>query len=445
MGTWKDGIARGPWALHRRGRALLFLAAIALTGRTTFAAAPDAAGFRQPAEFEPQAGIWMGAEPENPEFMHVTAQMTKAFLPHVAVNFLLRDDASLTATREGLRRDGVPIDSVTFFVDSLATFFCRDATLFLTSQDGRLGVLDLKWSLYGLPGWCWKLHPDEPERATKCASYANDGQDALDLWFAESKKAAVIPTSLYLENACIEVNGKGVLLITEPLALERNPGRSRAQIEAALLSFPGVTKVIWLANGLAEDPLEMSTIDGDYVGLGAGGHTDEYIRFADASTILLAWVDESRVAEHPLNRINHERMQANYDILAASTDQDGKPFRLVKIPMPSVLERKVKLVSNEDESSSWTVGNFPASEGRKAGDEVTQVAAASYLNLVIANELVLVPSFVQDGTPREVEEQVRDLLSGAFPGRAIEFLRVTPLNWNGGGPHCATLSEPRVR
>jgi agmatine deiminase len=113
--------------------------------------------------------------------------------------------------------------------------------------------------------------------------------------------------------------------------------------------------------------------------------------------------------------------------------------------MPAVVERKVVLAPKADMSATWNEAYFPKSEGRKAGDELIQVASASYLNLVIANDLVLVPSFIEDGTPEALQAQVRGILVGAFPGRTIQFLHATPLSWNGGGPHCATLSEPRSR
>ena len=320
---------------------------------------------------------------------------------------LVRDEAALAATRASLQQSGVALESIEFATDPLATFFLRDGTVFLVNDTGDRAVLDFKWSLYGLSGWCQRLYPEDPQLAAECAGYLDAAQDAFDHSFARAWGAEVIPSSLFLENAAIEVNGKGVLLISEPLALERNPGRDRAELEAALLQIPGIRKVIWLDAGLAADPLELSTIEGPYVGLGAGGHTDEFVRFADARTILLAWVRDEELELHPLNRLERARMQRNYDLLAAATDQDGQPFRIVRIPMPAVIERKVVLAPKTDQSSSWNEANFPAHEGRKAGDELIQVASASYLNLVIANDLVLVPSFVEDGTPPALEDEVR--------------------------------------
>lgn len=54
----------------------------------------------------------------------------------------------------------------------------------------------------------------------------------------------------------------------------------------------GVTNVIWVLDGLVEDPLVCDNVVEDYVAIGTGGHTDEYLRFSDPNTILLAWVSE---------------------------------------------------------------------------------------------------------------------------------------------------------
>ena len=136
-------------------------------------------------------------------------------------------------------------------------------------------------------------------------------------------------------------------------------------------------------------------------------------------------------------------LTVRFEILSKATDQDGKPFQVIKVPMPSPVEREVTLAPKTDMVSDWNEVFFHPSEGRKAGDKVTVVAAASYLNFIITNDYVLVPSFVEDGTPQAIQDKVRDSMISAFPGRTIEFVNATPFTWNGGGPHCATLNEPR--
>ena len=113
--------------------------------------------------------------------------------------------------------------------------------------------------------------------------------------------------------------------------------------------------------------------------------------------------------------------------------------------MPRIVERRVFLSAAADVawSKEWTADFFPPQEGRREGDAVLQVACASYLNFVVANGVVVVPSYVQHGTPRAVQERVQRIFEGAFPGRQVRFVDAIDANWVGGGPHCATLNEPR--
>lgn len=400
---------------------------------------------RQPGEFEPQAAVWMCPDPDEAEYGPIYARLISALAPHVQVNILIRDDVAQQRVRQSLTSFGAPLHKAAWFTCPLATTFIRDGAVFLTDGSGGISVLDLKWSTYGLEEWCRRLHDGDPSGAADCMKFADVAQDEIDSWFAGATAAPIVASELRLENACFEVNGAGVLLIGERLALGRNPAWTKERIEAALLAIPGVKKIIWLAEGLAEDPLEISTITGDYIGLGANGHTDEFVRFADANTILLAWVDEEAARSHPVARINRDRMIRNFTILSEATDQSGLPFRILRVPMPREIERSVMLSAPDKATDAWTTASFPSSEGRKPGDKVTHVAPASYLNFLVANGVVLVPSFIEDGTPRELEEEVRTTLTTAFPGRSIEFIRCTPMNWHGGGIHCATLSQPKAR
>jgi agmatine deiminase len=194
----------------------------------------------------------------------------------------------------------------------------------------------------------------------------------------------------------------------------------------------------------AEDPHLKRTITGNYVGIGTGGHVDEYVRFAGPRTILLAWVEDHEIGDHPLNVINRERMERNLARLSAARDQDGRPFRIVKVPLPKIIEREETIVERSSDELFFSASSFPTSEGRKAGDKVTRVASTSYLNFLICNGLVLLPTYVKDGTPPEVERKVQRIFADALPRHEIRFIDVTAINWGGGGIHCATLSEMRA-
>ena len=65
------------------------------------------------------------------------------------------------------------------------------------------------------------------------------------------------------------------------------------------------------------------------------------------------------------------------------------------------------------------------------------IAAASYLNFVIVNKLVLVPEY---GV--ETDKPAMETFKKAFPDKKIVSINPLALNWGGGGMHCITQNEP---
>lgn len=394
--------------------------------------------WRLPGEFEPTKAVWLDY---SSHFKDVIGRIVTALAPHTHVVVVADDYGEIATAEEWLRELGVDSSRFTIVMYPGARLFIRDVNLFGVADD-HLGVVDFQWNGYGLPGRCQTLYPGDSERAKYCAGGVDDLAGQFALWVAQYKKAQLHTSPLFMEGGAIEANGTGTLLVSEPLALQRNAGLSVAEIERHLLELSGIRKVIWLGEGPAEDPLAKATIVGDYVGIGAGSHTDEFVRFADPQTILLAWVEPNDHPLHPVEEITAKRMKRNFDILSRASDQDGRPFDIIKVPMPSMISKPIILQEEPAGLTRWTVSDFPASEGRKAGDRVIHIAASSYLNYVVANDLVLLPSYVEDGTPATVQERVRTIFENAFPGRKIKFINITRLNWQGGGIHCATCNEP---
>ncbi len=91
-------------------------------------------------------------------------------------------------------------------------------------------------------------------------------------------------------------------------------------------------KVSWLKEGLVEDehkffgPITSSDIN-SYIVVATNGYIEEFARFVNDSTILLAQVDGTEF-DDPIAYENHKRMEENYQILAKATDQDSKPFTI---------------------------------------------------------------------------------------------------------------------
>ncbi len=435
-----------PPSLQRR-RCLLTAAAMLgglVVPRMAGADGPQLAGAQLTADFDPLAAMWLGYDQGHEAF---TADLAQALWPHVPIRMLVRDADAQARAISLLRGRGLDVSKLRFSFDEQAPFFVRDAAVYGPDGDDSPFIVDFQWTRYGWPSWCHRRYAGNQSDVKECASTDDLEAGGVDHRLAMSLGIPSLATPLAAEGGGVEVNGKGLIIANASLWLERNRGMPREVIEKHLLALPGMRKVIWVPHGLAQDSLHRTTIAGNYVGWGTGGHTDEFVRFADERTVLLAWVNEAEARRHPVARLNRGRMLANYEALAASTDQRGRPLRVIRVPMPRIVERPVVLSADADTaySEQWTAESFPAREGRREGDTVMQIATTSYLNHVVANDLVLLPSYLPHGTPPELQDQVRRLHESAYAGRKVKFIDAINANWVGGGAHCASLAEPAAR
>ncbi len=435
--------------LQAAGAGLLLLAA----GRLATANAPAVAGARLAADFDATAAVWLGYDAGHED---LTAHLVEALAPYVRIKMLVRDAAAQADAWALLQRRGLNAGQIQFVQDARAPFFVRDAAVFGLDGEDKPFIVDFKWTYYGWAQWCRRTLQARSARSASsrpssrtsgCERPDESGVGELDRWLAGQHGWASFQSSLAMEGGGVESNGQGLLIANSALWRARNPRLTHEAIESEIKRLPGVRKVIWLPYGLAHDPLHRGTIAGPYVGWGTGGHTDEFVRFADPRTVLLAWADDAEARSHPVARLNQARMRANHDVLVASKDQDGKPLRVVKVPLPKTIERPVVLAADADiaHSDQWSAASFAASEGRRNGDTVRQVATSSYLNFVVANKLVLLPDYVPHGTAPARQDQVRRIFESAFPGRRVQFMDAGHTHWFGGGMHCATLNEPLGR
>jgi agmatine deiminase len=430
--------ARRQW-LRQAGGWFAAAAAGGCAGATT---APErdasADGWRLVGEFEPPSAIWLSHDAGHEA---LTAGLVAALKDHVPLRLLVRDAGAEERAQAFLKAQALPALPAT--VEPLASFFTRDLAVFARGPGARLGVVDFGWAEYGVPEWCRRRHAD-PAVARHCAGDADFARAGTDRALAAQLGARVLANPLAIEGGGVEANGQGLLIANEALWRSRNPGLDRAALDAALRRLPGIRKVIWLPEGLAEDPLLRATITGDYVAWGTGGHTDEFVRFAAPRTVLLAWPDDADAAAHPVARLTRRRMERNLALLERAGDADGHALEVVKVPMPRPIERRVFLSAFPDggRSRHWSAEHFPPAEGRWQGQALTEMAIASYLNFVLADGVVVLPDALPHGTPRARQERVRRLFEQVFPGRRVVFVDAISAHWVGGGPHCATLSQP---
>jgi agmatine deiminase len=195
---------------------------------------------------------------------------------------------------------------------------------------------------------------------------------------------------LILEGGSIEVDGQGTLLTTARclLAPTRNPGLSRAQIEARLAEILGITRFLWLEHGyLAGDDTD--------------SHIDTLARLCDAQTIAYVACDDP-VDEH---YIDLKAMEAE---LQAFRTANGSPYRLVPLPWPRA----------------------------KVDDEGARLPA-TYANFLIINDAVLVPTY-RDPADDTALARLRD----CFPDRVVIGIDCLPLIYQHGSLHCVTMQIP---
>ncbi len=119
---------------------------------------------------------------------------------------------------------------------------------------------------------------------------------------------------MVLEGGALTVDGEGTLITTEQCLLHpnRNPDLTREQIEAELRARLGVDTIIWLPYGQADDQ------DTD-------GHVDGVATYVRPGVVLAQTAPDPA---HP----DHERMQANLEVLRSVRDARGRPLEVLELP-----------------------------------------------------------------------------------------------------------------
>jgi agmatine deiminase len=137
-------------------------------------------------------------------------------------------------------------------------------------------------------------------------------------------------------------------------------------------------------------------------------------------------------------------MLENYEILQSATDQDGKPFRIIKVPLPSIIEWTAEIVekAGDTDFDKLEANKLGPDDGRIIGEKVTRVASVSYLNFLVSNGVIINASYINYGTSLEQEAKVKSIFKEVFPGLEQVWIDALSLNRNGGGIHCITLQEP---
>jgi agmatine deiminase len=343
---------------------------------------PAQLGYRMPAEWEPHAGTWFSwPRPEGISFPGkyetvppVYAALIKALVQVERVFINVWDEQMEAFVRGLLAEQKVPLERVAFHHFPAYEPWCRDhGPIFVVrNKDGRPERAVVDWAYNA---WGGKYPPF-------------DLDDAVPQHVAQLRQLPLFSPGIVMEGGSIEVNGCGTLITTEACLLNpnRNPGLNQSQIEKFLKDFLGVSHIVWLGDGIVGDDTD--------------GHIDDLTRFVNPTTVVTV------VEEDPRDE-NYELLQENLKRLRTQTDQDGRPFRIVELPMPSKIEF----------------------DGQRL--------PASYANFYIANGIVALPTYRDRNDLKAVE-----ILQGLFTDRKVIAIDSTELIWGLGSFHCISQQEP---
>jgi agmatine deiminase len=336
-----------------------------------------------PAEWEPHAATWLAwphketSWPQNfAPIPGIWVEMARALCAHERVHILVNDQTMAATVRRLLRDGGVPDDAVSLHQIPTDDAWARDhGPTFVTrtaAGRGELAAIDWLYNAWGgkYPPW--------------------DNDDVVPQRVGALLQVPVFEPGIVLEGGSIEVNGRGTLMTTEACLLNpnRNPRLDRAAIERVLCDYLGVRHILWLGEGIAGDDTD--------------GHIDDLTRFVDPTTVVT-------VIETDPGDANFAPLQANYERLQRMTDQDGRPLRVLTLPMPAPV--------------------FYAG----------QRLPASYANFYIGNGVVLVPTFADPNDALALAT-----LRSLFPGRRVVGIGARELVWGLGAFHCVTQQQPAV-
>ena len=195
-----------------------------------------------------------------------------------------------------------------------------------------------------------------------------------------------------LEGGSIESDGKGTVFTTTCclMAPHRNQPLTQQEIEARLKEYLGAERIVWINHG-------------SLIGDDTDGHIDTLVRICPDDTLLYTGGDD----DHPdLARMEKE--------LKTLRTLDGRPYRLLKLPLPRPIYEKVQ-------SSKFKVQS--------------ERLPATYANYLVVNGAVLVPTYNQP----DLDAEAMRIIQQAFPDREIVGINCCAVIKQHGSLHCCTM------
>ena len=200
-----------------------------------------------------------------------------------------------------------------------------------------------------------------------------------------------------LEGGSIESDGRGTIFTTTQclMAPHRNQPMTQQQIEERLKASLCAERIVWIDHG------QLTGDDTD-------GHIDTLVRICPDDTLLYVGCDDPQDEQYEELRLMEQELQQLRTL-------DGRPYRLLRLPMPR-----------------------PIYERGEQGEEPGERLPATYANFLVINGAVLVPTYAQP----DLDAEAMELVAQAFPGRDVIGLDCRTVIRQHGSLHCCTMQYP---
>lgn len=342
------------------------------------------AGFSMPPEWSPQEAVWLSWPVDDPRHWGgAKREMMRGKFAEIAAAISRFEPVRINAPGADHAAIAAACNAARAVPEHVQLFdhphndvWCRDhGPIFVKHREtGEVAVTDWEFNAWGGKFPPWDQDNAIPSRIATALGLRN------------------FKGGMILEGGAIEINGAGTLLTTEAVLLNanRNPHLSREETEQRLRAGLGVAEILWLKQGIEGDDTD--------------GHIDDLARFIDANT-LLACID--RRAGSP----NEAILEENLSRLRSFLGPNGRAFEVLEIPLPEACE-----------VPGWRLPVLPA----------------SYVNFLIVNGGVLVPTFRQSRNDDRALGMIREL----FPDREIVGIDCLDLVEEGGTLHCISQQQP---
>ena len=325
--------------------------------------------WRLPAEWEPQEGVQLTWPHAGTDWAPILNDIIVVY--HSMSREIARRERLIVVAQEDAARDCVKIICPT------NDTWARDhGFISLVDDNGHRRLLDYKFN-----GWGEKFEASLDNainrRLYDLGEIAGEYSDNLDF---------------VLEGGSIESDGRGTIFTTSQclLAPHRNQPMTKAEIEERLRRDLCAERVLWIDYG-------------NLIGDDTDGHIDTIVRVCPDDTLLYMGCDNPEDEQYEDLR----KMEAQ---LQSFRTLEGKPYRLMKLPMPH------PIYDGED--------RLPA----------------TYANFLIINDAVLCPTYNQP----DIDSEALRIIAKAFPDREIIGIDCCPVIRQHGSLHCCTMQFPKI-